>query len=236
MAVAPWFSEPFDAFFASDFGRRFANNMGNREVLERAWIASGAMLTAADIETVAAHPDVVTRLVESQAYIAQQRAAQQAERERIEAEQIRAEMLGWLTQGPREEQLKKAGAYPTIFPMEVKKERERLASMGHAALVEEVTRRREVRRVKNLSKEDYRAEVTIDRAGGNLPVVQPRMQASLSQYETIPAVYKTRHGLEVEMSRKGLIELANRDAFSFRECVRRFGADSINDILSGRRA
>jgi hypothetical protein len=38
------------------------------------------------------------------------------------------------------------------------------------------------------------------------------------------------------MNRKGLIEVANHDSFAFREIVRRFGADAVNDILAGRRA
>jgi hypothetical protein len=52
---------------------------------------------------------------------------------------------------------------------------ERLAAMSHAQLVEEVTRRREVRRIKGLGAKEYRAEVAIGRAAGEQPVAQPKM-------------------------------------------------------------
>ena len=72
---------------------------------------------------------------------------------------------------------------------------------------------------------------------GEQPVAQPKMaQALANQYETLPAQYTTRGGLTITMNRKGLIEVANHDSFAFREIVRRFGADAVNDILAGRRA
>jgi hypothetical protein len=54
-------------------------------------------------------------------------------------------------------------------------------------------------------------------------------QSGYAQYEAMPEVYKTRGGQEIVMTRKSLIEVANRDAFAFREIVRRFGADGGND-------
>ena len=166
---------------------RFSKDSANQEVLENAWIASGRMLTADDLEVVAFDPDVITRLAVKPEYEAaereQQRRAAQIERERIESESIRAEMLAWLTEGPREAQLKKAGAYPTVYQIEVKKERERLAAMSHTKLVTEVTDRREKRRIKGLSAKEYRAQVAVgyEQNPETQPVVQPKMQAALSQ-------------------------------------------------------
>lgn len=239
LVVSRVWSQPFEEFYASDYGRRFFSGQANESVLVSALVAAGKGLKAADLELVASDPDVVSRLALRPEFEAaereQRRRAAQADRERIEAEQIRAELLGFLTNGPREAMLKKAGAYPTIFPMEVKKERERLAAIGHAALVEEVTRRREVRRVKGLSKEDYRAEVTISRAAGEQPTMQPKMtQALSSQYETLPAQFTTRGGLTINMDRAGILKVANTDSFAFRELVRRFGSEAINDLLAGR--
>jgi hypothetical protein len=237
LVSAAW-QKLFDGFFASEFGQRFGPTTANHWILEQAWMASGTMLTPPNLEMIANDPDVWSRLsvrpeVEA-AEREQRRAAAQAERERIESEQIRAEMLAWLTDGTREAQLKKVGAHSIVYQKEVHDEKNRLANMSHAELVAEVTRRREVRRIKNLDPKDYRAEVTINRAAGVLPTVQPKMQQALNQYEQLPAQHTTRSGLTVDMNRAGILKVANTDSFAFRELVRRFGADAINDILAGR--
>jgi hypothetical protein len=236
LAVNPAWSEPFEQFYAAY--PQYAGIYANEGILIQALLAEKATLNFDNLVYVAGIPEVAASLGVREEYAraaeAQKHADAKAERERVEAEAIRSEMLSWLTGGPREKQLQQAGAYPTIFPMEVKKETARLAALNHAQLVEEVTRRRDVRRIKNLSKEDYRAEVTISRAAGQQPVIQPKMQQSLNQYETLPAQYTTRSGLTVDMNRAGVLKVANTDSFAFRELVRRFGADSINDILAGR--
>lgn len=211
---------------------------GNESLLLDALAAENLPLDVDNLVYVSGQPAVAERLGVTTEYANQQReeryAEAQAERERVEAEAIRAEMLGWLTNGPREAQLKQANAHYSVYAKEVKNETARLASMSHTELVVEVNRRREVRRAKGLSAQEYRAEVAASRAAGQQPVIQPKMQAALNHYETLPTQYTTRGGLTVDMDRAGILKVANSDSFAFRELVRRFGADSINDILAGR--
>lgn len=237
LVVSPHYERLFLEFYAEKPQYHLACN---EQILVDALISEGLGLNVENLAYVAGIPSVAERLAVTESYAAAQRAEQREvvriERERIESEQIREELLGYLVNGPRKAMLEKAGAHPVVFQKEVRDETQKLANMNHAELVQLITERREKRRIKNLDPKEYRAEVAISRAAGQEPTLQPKMTQALNQYEEIPAIYKTRHGLEVEMTRKGLIELANRDSFSFRECVRRFGAESINDILSGRRA
>jgi hypothetical protein len=235
LEVNPEWRQPFDEFFARS--PRFVNSLANRGILEQAWAASGRMLTADDIELVAYNPDVVGQLAETHQYVDQQRsqqaAAARAERERIESEQIRAEMLGWLVDGPRKEMLDKSGAPRIVFQKEVRDETNRLTAMSHAELVAEVTRRREVRRIKGLGAKEYRAEVAISRAAGEQPVAQQKMAQAMQQHTPGPT-YTTRDGVTFALTRANLIAAANRNPALFREIVRVRGAEFVNDVLAGR--
>jgi hypothetical protein len=228
-------SEPFREFY--DAYPQYKID-ANESILIRALIDNDKGLNFDDLVYVAGIPGVVECLAVTAQYQQHQRgvarAEAQAEREQAEAAAIREEMLGWLVNGPREAQLKRDNIHPSVYQGEARKEQKRLDAMSHAELVAEVTRRREVRRVRGLDAKAFRAEVAASRNQPTQEQQQTAPQSGYSQFEQIPDVYKTRSGQEIVMTSKSLIELANRDTFAFRECVRRFGADVINNILAGR--
>ena len=236
LAVSADWSAPFEDFFLGS-GARFNYDTANLGILERAWAQSDSPLSVANLETIAFHPDVVAHLTVrpevANAERSQRLGAERAERERVEAEQYRAEMYGWF-EAAQQAMLAKRQIDNYQFQRVLKIERNRLDAMDYPALHADITRRREMRRIKGMSAADYRAEVTISRAAGQQPAIQPKMQAALNQYETLPAQYTTRSGLTVEMNRAGILKVANSDSFSFRELVRRFGSEAINDVLAGR--
>lgn len=236
LAVSADWSAPFEDFFRG-IGARFNYDTANLGVLERAWAQSDSPLTVANLETVAYSPDVVGQLsVKSEVANAERSrriAAEREAREKVEAAQYREEMYGWC-EAAQQAMLAKRQIDNYQFQRALKIERNRLDATDYAALHADITRRREMRRIKGMSAADYRAEVTISRAAGQQPAIQPKMQAALNQYETLPAQYTTRSGLTVEMNRAGILKVANSDSFSFRELVRRFGSEAINDVLAGR--
>lgn len=232
LAQNPEWSEPFAEFYG-EFPQY--NMLCNEQILIDALVAEGKPLDSDSLAYVAGL--VQPRLAVTAAYASQQReevrAKAQAEREAAESTAIQEELLGYLTNGPREQQLKRANIHPSVYAGEVRKETARLASLSHTELVEEVTRRREVRRIKGLDAKTFRAEQAAKHTQPTQEQQNTPSQSGYAQFEKLPDVYKARSGQEISMTRKGLIELSNRDAFSFREVVRRFGADAVNQILAG---
>jgi hypothetical protein len=215
----------------------------NKRILLDALTDENLPWTVESFTYVAGLPHVAPKLCVARWYADQQREQQHAkaqeERERAEAESIRAEMLAWLSEGPRQAQLKKVGAHPIVFRSELKKEADRLAGLDHSQLVSEVTRRRELRRVKGLSSAEYRAENAIGRAAGEQPIPQAKMsQALYPQLEQVPEVWETRSGKIVQMTRAGIIKLANGPdgAHELRALCRRFGNAEIDRLLCGEPA
>ncbi len=235
LAQNPLWSGPFNEFYAVHPEYRIDCNEG---ILVQALVREGKGLNFDDLMYIAGIPEVQSRLAVTAAGQAQQQAAAQAAKEVKLAEEYRKEMLSWLTEGRREEQLKKANTHYSVYAGEVKRETARLAGMNYEQLAEEITRRREVRRLRGLDAKAIRTELAAQHTQPTAPQPAPQPQArenaAPNRYEKLPEVYRARSGQEIPMTRKGLIELSNRDAFSFREVVRRFGADAVNDILAGR--
>jgi hypothetical protein len=239
LAIAQEFSQPFDEFFQSRFGRRFANSEANRGVLENAWAADGGNLTASHLETIASDPDVYPRLALDPTYEQAQRdqrlAKEQAEREAKDTISYRATIFGWCEELNRS-LLQKKRIDNHQLNLALRVEQKRLEALDYAALYEEYTRRSSNRALAQQSRSEARVNAR------EMAKAQPiedkphqRMQYALqNQYEKIPMQHTTRGGLTVDMTRAGLIKVANTDAFAFRELVRRYGAESINEILAGR--
>ena len=226
----PEWSGPFSEFYRAypEF-----NVDCNEAILIDGLIHEGKALTFMNLVHVSSLDKWRERLAVTAAGAAQQRAVAQREREEKLAEDYRKEMLDWFVNSGEDARLAKNGVPPSVWAQKVHQETQRIAGMDYAALTEEVTGRREVRRLRVLTGKEVRAEITASRQQPTTETAatpQPRY----SQYEKIPEVYKTRSGQEIVMTRKSLIEVANHDAFAFREIVRRFGPDAVNDILAGR--
>jgi hypothetical protein len=237
LAVSPTWQKPFDAFFEAN--PRFLNGPANQGILERAWQASGTMLTAPNIAMVAEAPEVWDNLAVKPEVEAAERehrlAAELAQRKLEAAAEFRTAMYGW-----HEELQQNLFAKHRINTFErdrsLRDEKRRLDAMDYEALATEYTNRKEVRRARAMDAKDYRAEVAISRAASEQPVAQPKMQQALaSQYEHMPLEWTPRGSLTpITLDRKMLIHIANTDRELFRSLVRRFGADSVNDRLAGR--
>lgn len=233
LAVSQEWSNLFDEFYSSEFGRRFVKSESTEGLLVRALLAAKLPLSVANLELVSSNPSVMATLPLTDAFTAQERAQQQAAAQKIKDEQDRATiiptLLGWFESS--QHALYKDNKY--AWDRILKQESNRLSAMSANDLRSEFATRTERRRIRGLAPEEYRAEVTISRAAGEQPVPQAKMVQAMQQF-TPGTTYTTRDGVTFELTRKSLIECANRNPALFREVTRVKGASLINDILAGR--
>jgi hypothetical protein len=219
LCISENWSEPFCRLYENS---GIANCEANEQTLVDALIREGRGLDYESLQFVASLDSVRPKLAMTAEYDAQQRAERaaeaQAEKDERDSIEMRATLLEWFETAKKPLYASNKYAWQSVLKNETK----RLTGMTADQLRAEFADRTEKRRIKQLDPKAYRAEVAAT-----------RQQPTGYQFETLPDVYRARSGQEIPMTRKGLIELSNRDPFSFREVVRRFGADAVNQILAG---